>query len=598
MSVEIASLDIAVNSSSVPVANSSLQGLTSTAKETEAATAALTVRQDRFLQSLDRQAATMGQSAAAMRLYKAEQLGLSNDKIFANLNKQISDLETSGPSAMDKIATRMEGRVGTMALRMGVHFALVTVAIGMVSSIYHGLTDAAEAARENQNNLWTGIYDAIVKAENKLNDYKAGLPGLSDAEQKGLSALNWRKTVAEANLNNALVAQKSLPQTFDTGEGFSVDVNQEGAAREAAALVDLRKKELDEINTNLDFVDSQRKAAKAIDDTTQALKDAEAGRIKYRNTLLAMNQGLTLEQLTLEQGERAAYAYSLSIAGIRDADAKALMVKWDYNKALKDQAQNEEWLARLSHDIRSGDRQRTNNAYKGDQADLKQQADDWSMMVKAAYPWISEAQQIAQQQTMLNTFFDLGGIELDAYSKRYLDLEVAMLKVKAGAGDTWAIIGYTVTQNGAKATDAMVSWMDNLDGLGHSWKTLGDTVESVLRDMILQMQKAILQQQLMDPFMKWAGLAIGSLGTGAASSGGYTGAFSSGGLDYPALGGVANAGSSVQSSIVVNVNGSTGETSSTSKATGATDLSRQIEDAVNAVIIKNQRQGGLLSAGA
>jgi hypothetical protein len=46
---------------------------------------------------------------------------------------------------------------------------------------------------------------------------------------------------------------------------------------------------------------------------------------------------------------------------------------------------------------------------------------------------------------------------------------------------------------------------------------------------------------------------------------------------------------------VVNVNTSTGETSSKSKAQGASDLGRQIEDAVNAVIIKNQRQGGLLA---
>jgi hypothetical protein len=327
----------------------------------------------------------------------------------------------------------------------------------------------------------------------------------------------------------------------------------------------------------------------------QALEAAKKATEEYNKVLIPLNQGLAMEKVMLEGGERAAMAYKLNMAGIKEADAAALLVKWDYNKALKDQAEKEAWIDRLNHDIRAGDKQRNQNAFAGNQQDLQQEAADWSAMIQAAYPWMSEAQGIAQQQVMLNTLFERGGISLDGYTKRYRDLDVQMLKLRADAGSTWAIIGYTVTQNAGMASDKMVTWANNLDGVGRSWKTLGDTVKSVLRDMILQMQKAIIQQQLMDPFMKWAGLAIGGLGTGAASSGGYTGGFSSGGLDYPALGSAANAGSSVQSSIVVNVNSSTGETSSSTKATGATDLSRQIEDAVNAVIIKNQRQGGLLA---
>jgi hypothetical protein len=287
-------------------------------------------------------------------------------------------------------------------------------------------------------------------------------------------------------------------------------------------------------------------------------------------------------------------AYKLNMAGIKEADAAALLVKWDYNKALKDQAEKEAWIDRLNHDIRAGDKQRNQNAFAGNQQDLQQEAADWSAMIQAAYPWMSEAQGIAQQQVMLNTLFERGGISLDGYTKRYRDLDVQMLKLRADAGSTWAIIGYTVTQNAGMASDKMVTWENNLDGVGRSWKTLGDTVKSVLRDMILQMQKAIIQQQLMDPFMKWAGLAIGGLGAGSGTTA-TTGGTAGGGLNWGEAGTYAVPPSSVQSSIVVNVNSSTGETSSTSKATGATDLSRQIEDAVNAVIIKNQRQGGLLA---
>jgi hypothetical protein len=188
-------------------------------------------------------------------------------------------------------------------------------------------------------------------------------------------------------------------------------------------------------------------------------------------------------------------------------------------------------------------------------------------------------------------------------------LRLADLKLRAQTGETWAIIGQTVVETSSYASDAIVRWSNNLDGLGVSWRTLGDTVRNVLADMIRQMEKVILQQQLMDPLLKWAGIAIGGIsqpaapssggvwfgggstsGLGGGGAGGYTGALF---IAPPPSGGPPSGGN--QTSIVVNVNTSTGETSSKSKAQGASDLGRQIEDAVNAVIIKNQRQGGLLA---
>jgi hypothetical protein len=183
------------------------------------------------------------------------------------------------------------------------------------------------------------------------------------------------------------------------------------------------------------------------------------------------------------------------------------------------------------------------------------------------------------------------------------------LRDAAESGDTFAIMGYTVATSAANAADALTRWSTNVDGLGVSWTTLGATVRNVIADMLRQMERVILQQQLMDPLLKWAGIAIGGIsqpaapssggvwfgggstsGLGGGGAGGYTGALF---IAPPPSGGPPSGGN--QTSIVVNVNTSTGETSSKSKAQGASDLGRQIEDAVNAVIIKNQRQGGLLA---
>lgn len=160
---------------------------------------------------------------------------------------------------------------------------------------------------------------------------------------------------------------------------------------------------------------------------------------------------------------------------------------------------------------------------------------------------------------------------------------------------TWGIISKTIEDSSHMATQELAAWMDNLDGVGRSWKTLGDTVRNVIADMLRQMERAILQQQLMGPLMSWA--SNGS--NWSALWGSMTGSTTMGGDGnmgpQPELAPGGATSGTVQSSIVVNVNGSTGETSSASKAKGGTDLGKQIEAAVTAVIIKNQRQGGLLA---
>lgn len=67
-------------------------------------------------------------------------------------------------------------------------------------------------------------------------------------------------------------------------------------------------------------------------------------------------------------------------------------------------------------------------------------------------------------------------------------------------------------------------------------------------------------------------------------------------VPYPTTPGLAGGSAPVSSSIVVNVGPGAADTPSKS-ATGGTALGQQIEAAVNAVLIKNQRSGGLLSPG-
>ncbi|WP_243286036.1 hypothetical protein [Geothrix terrae] len=113
------------------------------------------------------------------------------------------------------------------------------------------------------------------------------------------------------------------------------------------------------------------------------------------------------------------------------------------------------------------------------------------------------------------------------YLKGLEKLRQEELRLRAESGDTWAIIGYTVTQNSGMASNAIAGWMDNLDGLGRSWKTLGDTVRNVIADMLRQMERAILEQQVMNQAMGWLGglftpeASVTTAITGYIDPGGY-----------------------------------------------------------------------------
>ena len=110
----------------------------------------------------------------------------------------------------------------------------------------------------------------------------------------------------------------------------------------------------------------------------------------------------------------------------------------------------------------------------------------------------------------------------------------------------------------------------------------------MLRDIIIQMQRAIIQKQLMDPLFKWGLSALGTAFTSAPALGPT-------GMNYPStVANPAGAGGS-SASIVVNVNKSGSEASVAAGGASGVELGRYVEAACNEWAIKNSRQGGLLA---
>ena len=169
-------------------------------------------------------------------------------------------------------------------------------------------------------------------------------------------------------------------------------------------------------------------------------------------------------------------------------------------------------------------------------------------------------------------------------------------RLRQESRDSWDIISEVVTGSSRMASDELVIWMNNLDGVGRSWRTLGDTVGSVLREMVTQMQRAIIQQQLMDPLIKWGvGFMAGAFGGGGApTTSPTTGGSAGGGLNWGEVFS-AGPGTAPQASIVVNVTGKGADASVQQGGAGAVDLARMVEAACNEWAVKNSRANGMLA---
>ena len=179
---DIAQLSIEINADSVTAATAKMDTMAASGTklqgslgEVEGGTAKLIAQQDRFLQELDKQAATLGKGSTALRAYKAEQLGLEDDPIYQRLAAQVSQAEAAMnqvPSTFESVASRMEGRAGTMVLRMGVHFALVTAAIGGISWVFDEAVNGTQKWMDLGNKLVDQSAKQALSAANILKSMR------------------------------------------------------------------------------------------------------------------------------------------------------------------------------------------------------------------------------------------------------------------------------------------------------------------------------------------------------------------------------------------------------------------------------------------
>lgn len=177
----------------------------------------------------------------------------------------------------------------------------------------------------------------------------------------------------------------------------------------------------------------------------------------------------------------------------------------------------------------------------------------------------------------------------------YDDLLLRDLKLRAQAGDTWAILGHTITQSSESASYALANWMDNLDGLGRTWETLGDTVRNVLADMLRQMERAIIEQKLMAPLFNALGVTVGNIGGGGfggtTPTGGGTpwwGVQSAPSYVPPAAAGAAM----VNAPITVSI--ADGHVQTDAKGQSSA-IAQSLKGAMNQWAVDNMRPGGLLA---
>ena len=253
---------------------------------------------------------------------------------------------------------------------------------------------------------------------------------------------------------------------------------------------------------------------------------------------------------------------------------------------------------------------------------------------------IASQSNINEQRRQL----DSQGLQIlgaERLKRAYVDLDIQQMKLKADAGDLWAIMGVVVVGTSQKASDSLVTWMDNLDKTGRTWKTFGNVVKSVLMDMIVQMQKAIMQQLVMKQLFEAMGIAMGAVGGGMSSGEGMTSGaasfFGSGTTDagftgqygssfFRAAGGTVAGGQSYvvgekgpeiftpgttgsitpnnaigggggnTNHITVNVTSQGGVSSTGNGDNQSAALGRMIAQKVREVMVQESRQGGIMGA--
>jgi hypothetical protein len=431
-----------------------------------------------------------------------------------------------GAITADTIAlTLFNGALAVLTSPITAIIAGVTLVVGTFmffhDAIYGSMDDIEEYtkkldAQNGQMKTWLTMREDVVKIEKQIKALK------DDGGQAG--------PANRQNRIDDMVKTATKDKTFDPQELASVVLYATKLVDAQIALASVKKGQDDKA---------------AADQKAREATKAAATAIAEQNTTLER------EHILLTKGALAAYAYDLAQEKIPSRSAAILVAKHQENDALKeDQEARDKGIAGLlkEADAHTSLMNTLNPVAKQahDYADaialINQYTADGPERInalKAAYDTMTPSgiaaaaatKKIADEVARLNqrntpedqlahtNVLRGAGLSDEAYAHEMAknqQLRLEFMRLKAEGGNTWAILGYAMTQASSNSTDAMVRWMDNLDGVGRSWHTLGSTVRSVISDMLIQMQRAVIQQKLMNPLMQWAGLAIGGLTGGGA----------------------------------------------------------------------------------
>ena len=413
-----------------------------------------------------------------------------NKLLLAKINEQILNEEKKLQEAAER-SDRNYGVGGLLKNHMKMSYKFWTGRWGQAADHFGDLTDYwthdsgkdSEAAQGALTELYgrrrTLELDAKDrKAEKKITegastgqtddqkkrmaDYLTGLK--QEAEMLKLSGIELmehrarKEGLSGATLGYAVSLQQEIEQlktinslrekqgTYGLDE-YEVMMHNAKKRGDSEAMLLLLEDEIRLTKKHVAAKDNEKEMEAAIKGLRELDAESEEGKKK-----------VFLEQLELR---KEALAVEIAMNKISNEEASRLLDKWAYKKSGKEDM----------------DKQRFE-----EQARLKEKYDPTS--------WFQS------EQSKLAETLDVNSEE---YKYAMADLRAENYRFRADMGETWGIAAMVIRDSSQHATDAMHSWMLDLDGLGISWKTLGDTVRNVISGMLMDMSRMMMQKQVMEP---------------------------------------------------------------------------------------------------
>jgi hypothetical protein len=110
------------------------------------------------------------------------------------------------------------------------------------------------------------------------------------------------------------------------------------------------------------------------------------------------------------------------------------------------------------------------------------------------------------------------GLDPVVYDRMYKAIMLKDLQFRAQLGDTFAILKLGAIDFADKGGDALADWMNKTNDLARTWKTLGDSMKKVIADILIDMQKMIIKQTMLNLIMGAMGWDSGGRNEGSALS--------------------------------------------------------------------------------